>query len=235
MAQRRDQDWLEELRGQRGYTEQAQAYYDLAAYLYKVVSRYLQHRHMCANPRFLATFAPQELAALAKDFVQETLEKLTRDDFALLDQFEGKAPFTSWVAVIASRQAAQELRRAHWNRRASLPLPQDRNDSRPIGQDEHEEWQTRFTIESENVSLEKAAMQQDVGLALSECLERLKKNQRLALLGLIVEGVSGEKLAQILNRPSRNAVFLLVRRAKKNMRKCLNKKGWDQELFEIFD
>lgn len=231
MAQRRNQDWLEALRGERGYLEQGKAYKDLAAYLYKVVSRYLEHRQASANPRFLATFAAQELAALAKDFVQETLEKLARDEFALLDQFEGKAAFTSWVAVIASRQAAQELRRAHWNRRASLP--QSRDDSPSAGQDEV--WQASFTIELEEKSPEKAAMQQDIRLALSGCLEHLKKNQRLALLGLIVEGVSGEELANRLNRSSRNAVFLLVRRAKKNMRKCLNKKGWDQALFEIFD
>ncbi|MCB0237375.1 MAG: hypothetical protein KDH08_01795, partial [Anaerolineae bacterium] len=63
-------------------TIQASAHKDLANYLYVVAYNYLRLRQ--ADLRALADFAAEELASLAQDFVQETLEKLARRDFALL-------------------------------------------------------------------------------------------------------------------------------------------------------
>jgi len=227
MYRRTNKEWRDQLRGIHGSEQQGQAYKDLGAYMYRVAHNYLLYRQAQANPRILASFAPEELATLAQDFVQETQQKLVINDFALLDKFANKGAFTSWVAKVVKNEAAQELRKSYWERRASL-LPEGAE------QDEERSSAFELIIASEDVSLEKAAMQEEVREALRGCLEGLKESQRLALLGLVVEGFSGEELARMLNRPSRNAVFLLVRRAKRNMRKCLEKKSWVREYLAIF-
>ena len=105
MQRRTNQEWLEELRGIGGATPQSLAYQDLGAYMYRVAYNYLLYRQAQPNPRILASFAPEELATLAKDFVQETQEKLVINDFALLDKFTGKGAFTSWVAKIVKTKS----------------------------------------------------------------------------------------------------------------------------------
>ena len=224
---RSNEEWLEELRGIRGSAQQGQAFKDLSAYMYRVAHNYLLYRQGQANPRILASFASEELVTLAQDFVQETLQKLVKNDFALLDKFAGKSAFTTWVAQVVKNEARQELRKSHWERWA-LRLQE--------GSEQDDKWSPTFEliIPSEEVGPEEAAMLQQVREALWGCLEGLKENQRMALVGLIVEGFSGEELARMLNRPSRNAVFLLVRRAKGNMRKCLEEKGWNREHLAIF-
>ena len=82
MGQRNNQAWVEELRGDCGSERQSDAHRDLANYLYVVAYNYLRLRQ--ADLRALADFAPDETATLAQDFVQETLEKLARNEFAVL-------------------------------------------------------------------------------------------------------------------------------------------------------
>lgn len=227
MQKRSNQEWVEALRGTGGSEEQGQACQNLAAYMYRVAYNYLLYRQAQANPRILGSFAPEELAALAQDFAQETLLKLAINDFALLDKFAGKGAFTSWAAKVVKNEARQELRKSYWERWA-LRLQEEA--------EQDDKWSPTFEliIPSEEVSPDEAVMQQEVREALWGCLEGLRENQRVALLGLIVEGLSGEELARLLNRPSRNAVFLLIRRAKRNMRKCLEEKGWNREHLAIF-
>lgn len=224
MLKRTNQEWLTELCGDEGYQAQALAHDDLAGYLYTVAYNYLLTRQAKANPQILVGFAPMDLAALAQDFVQETLEKLAKNDFALLNQFKGEGNFTGWVAIIVRRQVAQELRKSYWERRQSLS---------ENGATEEEE-QEEFELVSDEISPEKAVMQQEVSQALLACLGQLKPDQRAALVGLIVEGKSGKALAEALNRPNENAIYKFVGRTKRKVRKCLQKAGWEQDVLEIF-
>ena len=229
---RSNPEWQDELRGRHGSEQQAQAFEDLAAYMYRVAHNYLLYRQGQANPHILVSFAPEELAIFAEDFVQETLRKLVNNDFALLDKFSGKSAFTTWVARVVKNEAGQELRKSYWERRVLLP-------SQGSEQDEEQSSTFELIIPSKEECIEQAMIEdevrEEVREALRGCLEGLKESQRLALLGLIVEGFSGEELAHMLNRPSRNAVFLLVRRAKRNMRKCLEEKSWVRDYYlEIF-
>jgi RNA polymerase sigma factor (sigma-70 family) len=229
MSKRSNQEWLEELCGHGGYQAQALAHEDLASYLHTVAYNYLLTRQAKTNPQILVRFAPLELATLAEDFVQETLEKLAKNDFALLDKFKGEGKFTSWVAVIVRRQAAQELRKSYWNRRISPP--QERWS--PNGHDQSLSVFERFS-RGEQITPEKAVMQQEVTQALLGCLGGLKESHRLALLGLVVEGLGGDVLARLLNRPTSNAIYTLVGRTKRKLRACLEKAGWEQDVLEIF-
>lgn len=217
MLRRTNEEWLEELRGDEGYQAQALAHDDLAGYLYKVAYNYLLTRQAKANPQILVSFGLSDLATLAQDFVQETLEKLAKNDFALLEQFKGEGSFTGWVAVIVRRQVAQELRKSYWERRVIL----SQNGAT------EEEDEEEFELVSDEISPEQAVMQQEVSQALLACLGRLKADQRTALVGLIVEKKSGKELAKALDRPNENAIYSLVGRTKRKVRKCLQKAGWE--------
>lgn len=226
MSQRTNQNWLDELRRDRGEEQQRLAYEDLAGYLYVVVYNYLQMRQ--TNLTVLAHFAPKELAALAQDFVQDTLEKLARDDHALLDQFRGTGRFLSWAAQIARHEAGQELRKSYWTRRE--PFPEEHPPEL-----EPEEWSPSFTLEAliDHSTPENTAILDQVVAVLQRCLDKLQERRRLAFWGCIAEGRSAGFVTTALNTTD-NAVHILVYRAKRDLRKCLRGTGLDQTILRIF-
>lgn len=228
MSQRSNQDWLDELRGDRGEAQQHLAYEDLSNYLYVVAYNYLRMRQDQANPVALADFAPEELAALAQDFVQETLEKLAREDHALLNQFAGRGRFTSWAAQIVRREAGQELRKAYWSRRESLP------EEEPLER-ETAEWSPsfEFAIPSGGADPENMMIRQEVAETLQACLESLPRRWALAFWGCVAEEHSAKFVADALGTTA-NAVYMLVYRARRQLRKCLHEASLDQDILEAF-
>lgn len=224
MPTRTNTDWIEELTGSRGSSPQRTAHEDLARYLYVVAYNYLLLRQ--GDLTRLAGFAPEELAALAQDFVQETLEKLARGRFALLDSFHGAGKFTSWVAQIVRNQAAMELRKSHWTRAAaqSLDAPTDEDpatlsrelaDSSPAGDPAHQ------------------AQQSAVRSLVERCLDRLSERYRLAVLNCLADDISAEVVARELNTTA-NAVYLIIQRAKRQLRTCLEQAGLDRRTLALF-
>ena len=81
-----------------------------------VAYNYLRQRQQQQDLPFLSSYAPEDLAALAEDFVQETLLKLRENDYARLAQFTGAGSFTSWAARVLLNLAASTLRHAAWHR-----------------------------------------------------------------------------------------------------------------------
>lgn len=229
MAKRGNQEWLAELRGEEGRARQEVAHEELGAYLYVVSHNYLKGRQAQGNPYILSHFGSQELVGLAQDFVQDTLVKVVRDDFALLDRFRGEGNFTGWMAVIVMNEAKQELRKSDWERR--LPAPQE-----SWMEEGDEEWSPSFEFQASRgqVTPEKAAMRQEVVERFQACLERLPESRKFAFRGMIVEGRSAKEVAQAMNRTEK-AVFSLVYHAKRDLRKCLLKGGWGPDALQIFE
>lgn len=111
---RSNHEWIAALTGAAGHNDQQIAHQDLANYLFVVVHNHLLNRR--SEFIRLSTLAQEEVRNLAQDLVQGCLEKLSRDDFALLTQFSGRGSFTSWTAQIVLNQARSELFRARWSR-----------------------------------------------------------------------------------------------------------------------
>ena len=224
MSRRSNQDWLDELSGKRGPDEQVLAHQDLAGYLYTVVYNYLLKRQ--EDMELLATFAPGELAALAEDFVQETLERLARNNHALLGQFRGAGHFTSWAAQIVRHQAGGELKKAYWRRREPVAA---------AGSPAAAAWSPtfEFTVASDALSPETLAIQQQAAEILQTSLTRLQDRERLALWGCIAEGRQAQFVAEALDTTA-NAVHLLVFRAKRKLRKYLEEAGLTPDILETF-
>ena len=95
-----ERSWVEELRGDRGPESQLLAFEQLGNYLFRVAWNYLNRRK--GDVDILTTFTSDELALMAQDFVQETLEKFVRDNFKILQQYRGEARFLSWAARVVT-------------------------------------------------------------------------------------------------------------------------------------
>jgi RNA polymerase sigma factor (sigma-70 family) len=220
MAKRSDGEWIAELRGDQGREVQRRAHEDLAAYLYTVAYNYLELRR--GNVPILREFASEDLAALAQDFVQDTLEKIARDRFTLLEQYDRAGAFTSWAAAIVKREAGQELRKSYWTRR--VPLPEvEQIDKQPT---------SNGISPAAPETPEQKAILQEIGTALQRCLEKLPENRRLAFLLCVREDQSAEEVAGVLgNTP--NAVLIQVHRAKRALRECLAVAGLAEDILQM--
>jgi RNA polymerase sigma factor (sigma-70 family) len=226
MAQRSNTDWVRELQGECGGDAQRQAHLDLARYLYVVAFNYLRLRQ--SDLYRLADLAAEELAALAEDFVQETLEKLARDDFALLDRYSAAGNFTSWAAQIVRNQAAMELRKSYWTRRG--PLPQaganDDSDARPS-------LAVELADPTPASDPARRAQQTQVHTLMQHCLGRLSERYQVAVLNCLGDDVPADVVARALETTP-NAVYLIIQRAKRQLRSCLEQSGLDRSVLALF-
>jgi RNA polymerase sigma factor (sigma-70 family) len=226
MAQRSNTDWVRDLRGDGGEHSQRSAHQDLAKYLYVVAYNYLRLRQ--TDLYRLADFAAEEMAALAEDFVQETLEKLARDQFALLGRYNAAGNFTSWAAQIVRNQAAMELRKSYWTRRS--PLPQagdgDENGAEPA-------LAADLADPSGDVDPARQAQQQQVRDLVQRCIAHLPERYRVAVLNCLGDDVSADAVARALDTTA-NAVYLIIQRAKRQLRACLEQSGLDRSALAVF-
>ena len=211
-SERSNSEWIDDLKGEKGIAVQRQAHEDLANYLYVVAYNYLRLRQ--TNIAALNRFADEEMAALAQDFVQETLEKLAADEFALLQNYRSEGRFLSWTAMVARNQAAQELRRSYWMRRIASPL--DNEDETPL---------PLLNLPDLSLAANPAHSleQSELAAALRACIEALPERTRNAFWWTVAEDVPAAKVADHLETTA-NAVYLLVRRARLQLQQCLTER-----------
>lgn len=225
MTRRSNLDWMQALCGDCGDDAQRSAHQDLARYLYVVAYNYLRLRQ--TDLYRLAEFAAEELAALAEDFVQETLEKLARDHFALLSRYNATGNFTSWAAQIVRNQAAMELRKSYWTRRSPLPQAGDGDN------DAEAELTLELADPSGAADPVRQAQQQQVCDLVQRCLAGLSERYRLAVLNCLGDDVSADAVARALDTTA-NAVYLIIQRAKRQLRACLEQSGLDRSALAVF-
>lgn len=205
---RTDQEWLDELRGISGQDKQKRAILELANYLYIVACTYLQKQQdRISGLRWLTN---EDLAALGEEFVQRYMEKMIREDFALLEKYSGRGSFLAWAAQVTTNLCGSELRLRAWHRNQPFELAHNQIDSKAIVPED-------------------AALRQQLCETLVHCLAKLPERHRFALLQCVVEGESASEVGQALNI-SANAVHILVHRAKKMMRKHLECEGIGVEV-----
>lgn len=220
---RSDEQWIADLSGQNGCCAQEQAHHDLSRYLYVVVYHYLIKRAVLDH--VLTTLSKDELAMIAEDFVQDTLERLASNEHALLTKYSRAGAFTSWIAQIAKRIAATELRRPYWSRRSrSSTSPLFINDTMSDGNGDLE----IKAGEQSGGNPEASLAQKELMQAIQSCRQGLSERYELIFNKVIVESASIEDVAELLGL-SANAVYILVFRVKRSMRKCLAKKGYGPE------
>lgn len=215
MPHRSNQDWLDDLAGKRGKARQRLAHQELGRYLYTVTTNHLRWKAPLIP--ILADLAPSELDEMAQDFVQATLEKLSRDDFALLRRYGGHGRFLAWAAQVVLNEARGELRRL-W--RLVRPPEDDGEDVQAS-----RKGPRLLTAEATDENPEQATSCREFWVALETCLHRLPERQRLAFWACEVEQERTEVVCDHLG-VSVNAVYILVWRARRQLRRCLTAAGW---------
>lgn len=209
--QRTNEAWIRQLSGASGIVQQREAHEDLSRYLFVVIFNYLQSRR--SNLLGLSLYADDEIALLAQDFVQSFMEKLVKDNYALLEKYRTIGKFTSWSAQVTLNLVATEFRRARWSRQ--IPMIRETYSDR------------------ETVHPDVAAVRAQIADEIDGCLAKLPEHYRQALIRCIAEDERAADVAKEMELTP-NAVYILVHRAKAAMRTHLTQAGIGPQTLSAF-
>ena len=146
-----------------------------------------------------------ELGEIALEAADDALMSV----LARLDSFRGASRFTTWAYKFALLEAAVKLRKRAWQGR-EIPL-------------EQETWNL---FSSAALGPGSAAEQSELVSALQDGIAELTPHQRRVLIGLAVNGVPIDVLADRLNT-SRGALYKTLHDARRNLRAYLAQRGLD--------
>ena len=141
----------------------------------------------------------------AKDLAQEVFLKVWQS----AQNYEPKAKFTTWIYRIATNLCFNELKSARRKKWYSF------NRSDEDGEHTFEETLSDSTPSAENILLEKERNRQ-----ISDALQGLPENQRMALILKRYDDLSYQEIAQIIGC-SVSAVESLLVRAKRTLQEKL--------------
>lgn len=209
---RSNQEWLDHLRGLQGDIAQERAHRELGHYLHKVAYNYLLKRQV--DVPLLFDLEGIDLSEWAQDGVQDVLEKLSRNDFALLEQYRGDGRFLAWTALIVRNHIAGQLRHSQYSKRR-------------MGLDEV------LFVPTEDVGPTRSVVLQEIIRMLQDCLSKLPKHMSFVLVECIAKQRRSKEVAEEMAR-TENAVNLLVMRAKQRVRTCLQVKGIGPDVLDLF-
>ena len=209
MSRRTNQQWLDDLKGQNGPGAQRLALKDLNKYLIKV-----------AYNALLSKLEDPALAGeLCTDFANETIELICGHQFAKLQQYNQTGRFLGWVGVICNRIVLRAISPPKFSLMRATEV-------------DYEESFQRMPDERQQ-GPEETAITKEIETILKICLDKLKKQQRIAL-DTLLEGLSGEEAAVRVGAKSANSVYTLVYRGKEQLKKCLAKAGIDESALQNY-
>jgi len=205
MAERTNEQWLDDLRG--APEAQTQAIEELGSRLQRGIFYYLSRERSD-----LSGLSNHELTQMSQDLAQDATLRVIEN----LDSFRGDSQFTTWATRIAVRVAISDLRRArykdfsldHMTADGDL-LPTNANpmvSSAPPGPEHSAERAEVLT-----------RIQATIGEALTE-------RQYQALVAVAVRGVPLEVVAEQMGT-NRNALYKLVHDARRKLRAALESQG----------
>ena len=199
MCERTNDEWVADLKGERGEDAQSSALIDMHKYLFIVSFNRLKDQF---DDRYYAD-------SYSEDFVQITLCRIAENDFARLEQYSGKGKFLHWVATICHRVISRGI--------TSKWFPNNRH------QTEFTEKHENIAASSANRPEEVVEVEEE-NATVDECLELLPHDKRIAL-DKYLRDKNAKELAQIIGCTPNN-VYTLIHRAKIEMEKCLKQKGF---------
>jgi RNA polymerase sigma-70 factor (ECF subfamily) len=195
MAERTNQEWLDELRG----PEQGNALDDLRALLVRGLRYALADRSNVTEVDL-------------EDFGQDALLKI----LAGLDSFRGESRFTTWAHKIAINVAFSELRRRRWRDVSLQDLiaqHEDEGDFTPV-----------VLTDSAPTPEQQAAQQMMLEMVQRLVMEELTDRQRQAMMAVMQGGMPLEEVARRMGT-NRNALYKLLHDARRRLKKRMMAQG----------
>lgn len=212
IQKRTNEEWVDGLSGTLGQTAQTDAIHDLVSYLFGIVRHYLHNRQ---NTLFKLRFcSEQEINDIAEEIVQRFMEKLVKDRFALLKKYSGKGRFTGWAVKVTINLCRDELRRKSWHTTRPIECLD------PV-------------VDHQSKPPDMIAVQTELRKQIIFCLDQLPDRYRIALVGIVVEGISTAEVGAILGI-SANAASILAHRGKKRMREKFEEVGIGADALAAF-
>lgn len=208
-----DKEWINRIRGALGKDAQQEALQLLHKQLHHVA--YNRLSRVRTSRTGLKNLSDAEISDLAEDFAQDTTEKVTRDNAALLDQYEGRGTFLGWIFTIQNRLIASELRRPYWTRRNSM--------------DEEEFTRQPATAPQP----EESTLLREIFDEIQKCLAQLPERRRIAFERCIIEGIAAEDLTEELQTTT-NAIHIMNHRTRERIRRHMKKKGFGKDVLDMF-
>ena len=191
-------EWLRELRAEDGTRDAA------IARLYALLL-HAAHFEIARRRPTLPHLRGNELEDIANEAAADALMSVLRR----LDDFRGACRFTTWAYKFALLEAAVKLRKRAWQGR-EIPL-------------EPEGWDV-FSSAAPGPAA--ASEQSELLTAVHEAIaEVLTPHQRSVLVGLAVNGVPIDVLAERLNT-NRGALYKTLHDARRKLRKHLLERGF---------
>ncbi len=203
MFSRSNEDWLWALNEPPGEA-QNEALEELHDFLLRAVLVYLSQ-----NRGELAEWGREAVRDLAEDLAQESLLEI-RDN---LGTFRGESKFTTWACRIVINRAASELRRRRYS---DFSLDSLREAEPAVFQS--------LLADHETAEPEHLAEQRSYLALLREIIDtELNERQRVAIIGVHLQGLSMDEMAGLLGLTP-NALYKLLHDARKVIKEKLLKR-----------
>lgn len=160
-------------------------------------------------------FATARRYARREDEVEDIVQEVFIKAFQKLDSFRGDAPFEHWLMRLAVRICYDFLRGHQRNRESVLSDVTE----------EQTDWLERFAADADHAPHDAEAARQLV----AKVFEQLSAPARLVLTLLEIEDRSIKEIADLTGW-SIPLVKVRAFRARAEMRKCIERMGWDKYL-----
>ncbi|MBN1966163.1 MAG: RNA polymerase sigma factor [Anaerolineae bacterium] len=218
MAQRSNEQWLDDLTREDDPLRQSEALADLTRRLQRGIFYYLSRERSDMTSRSYG-----ELEQMAEDFAQEATLRVLKN----LHSFRGDSLFTTWATKVAVRVAISELRRARYKDFSLEALTGDGE----VMPDLSDSFGTERPV-----GPERSAEQQDVIGKIEQAIqEALTERQRAALVAVGLQGVPLEVVAERMDT-NRNALYKLLHDARSKLKATLEHDGISMEyVLKLFE
>lgn len=202
---RSDAEWVADLSGANGPTQQEEAIENLSRYLYVVTYNNLWNRRRTVVR--LGHFGDEDLCDLAMDFTQQFMEKMVQNQFALLKKYRAEGRFTTWAAAVTVNLVRSEFRKACWSRVEPL--------------------QDRYVHGTRVVQPELAFVNSQLHEILQAGIDKLPNRMRTVFIRNVIDGESTGTIAAEMGVTT-NTIYLLIHRARKKLQEFLFDAGFEQ-------
>jgi len=162
--------------------------------------------------------------ALSKTSNRELSEDLIQETFlgalGSMDKFKGESSEKTWLYSILKFKIADYYRKASTKNEFNNAL--STNDFADYFFDEHGEWKEQASPCEWSIEPSAAIENQELGMILTNCIDKLPKNQRQLINLKLIEEEQTERVCQQMQLSSNN-FWTMIHRAKLTLRDCLEK------------
>jgi len=153
---------------------------------------------------------------LSEDLIQETF----LGALASMENFKGDSSEKTWLYSILKFKIADYYRKASTKNELSNTL--SNNDYSDYFFDEHGEWQEQTSPNEWSINASEALENQELGLILTNCIDKLPNTQRQLINLKLIEEEETENVCKQMQLSSNN-FWTSIHRAKLVLRDCVEK------------